>query len=80
MKLSMKFDVTMVAKFILNAEFLEIGVFLSCSKFHNFKIIPREARLVNLSGRAELSRAHSSEGYIYIYIGAEDVRTVAWQQ
>ena len=40
------------------------------------KIFPREARaegpsvarLINLSGRAELSRANSSEKYIYIYI------------
>ena len=64
MKLSMKFDVTMVAKFILNAEFLEIGVFLSCGKFHNFKIIPREARLVNFVGPP---RAFKRRIYLYIY-------------
>ena len=29
-------------------------------------LIPREARLINLSAQAELSRANSSENYIYI--------------
>ena len=47
------------------------------------KTFPREARLINLSGRAELSRANLSEKYIYIYICiciVEGVRNVAWQQ
>ena len=55
-------------------------------------IIPREARLINLSGRRpaegrarELSRANSSRTYIYIYVCVfiyfrEGVRAVAWQQ
>ena len=42
----------------------------------NITFIPREVRLINLSRRAELSRANSSEKYIYIYI-VEDVCYVA---
>ena len=48
--------------------------------------IPREARLINQSGRrpeGSESRANSSEKYIYIHIFIyidEGVRPVAWQQ
>ena len=41
------------------------------------KFIPREARLINLSGRVELSRTNLSEKYIYIYVYIfEGVRTM----
>ena len=52
------------------------------------RVIPREARLINQSGRRperSESRANSSEKYIYIHIYIfiyidEGVRPVAWQQ
>ena len=46
-------------------------------------VIPRETRLINLSGRSEgpteaLRRANSSEKYIYIIHFFEGVCNVAW--
>ena len=47
-------------------------------------MIPREARLINQSGRRperSESRANSSEKYIYIHVYIDEgVRPVAWQQ
>ena len=59
------------------------------TKKNRIKIIPREARLINLSGRAGPSgvkpREFERKIYLYIYICMfkyifEGVRTVTWHQ